>query len=67
MTSDRKDLRSELCDLLNRHSREDVSDTPDFILRDFMLDALKSFEKAVNRREECGTVDAITHYLRRQT
>ncbi len=49
---DSPDLRSELATLLNRHSRENVSNTPDFILRDYMWDALKAFERGVKRREE---------------
>ena len=45
-------LRNELASLLNRYSRENVSNTPDFILRDYIWDALKAFERGVNRRDE---------------
>lgn len=45
------DFGLELRDLLNRYNRESESDTPDFILRDFLLNALKSFDAAVGERE----------------
>lgn len=41
-----EDLRSAV----NRHSQENASDTPDFILARLLLDALGAFEKASNRR-----------------
>ncbi len=49
---DSSDLKSELITLLNRYSRENVSDTPDFILRDYMWDSLKAFERGVKRRDQ---------------
>ena len=49
-TDDAPDFRSELCDLLNRHSAENRSDTPDWILRDFLCDSLRAFDKAVMQR-----------------
>ena len=48
---DSPDLMSELVSLLNRYSRENVSNTPDFILRDYIWDALKAFERGVQRRD----------------
>ena len=45
------DLRMELSQLLNRHSRENASNTPDFILTEYMLACLEAFEKASNHRE----------------
>ena len=50
MTDDAPDFRSELCDLLNHHSAENRSDTPDWILRDFICDSLRAFDKAVRQR-----------------
>jgi hypothetical protein len=44
-------LEKDLADLLNRHSRESDSDTPDFILAQFLMSALDAFEIGVNRRE----------------
>lgn len=48
MTSFQKDLE----DLINRHSMENTSDTPDFILARYMNDCLQAFERAVVRREQ---------------
>lgn len=44
-------FRSELQQLLNRHSKENGSNTPDFILADHLNRALESFDKAVLERE----------------
>jgi hypothetical protein len=54
---DAPDLRSELVALLNKHSRENVSNTPDFILRDFMWHCLKAFEAGVNQRDNWYNID----------
>jgi hypothetical protein len=52
MCGDSPDLRTELCELLNRYSRENVSNTPDFILRDYMFDCLNAFERGIQRRDQ---------------
>lgn len=44
-------LRSDIQDAINKASRESESDTPDFILAEYLLDSLQAFEKAVRRRE----------------
>lgn len=44
-------FKSQLRSLLNRHSREGRSDTPDFLLAEYMLGALKLYEESVNARE----------------
>jgi len=49
---DAPDLRSELTTLLNKHSRENVSNTPDFILRDYIWNCLKAFEASVKQRDD---------------
>lgn len=41
----------ELTSVLNRHSRENGSGTPDFILAEFLSGCLTEFNGAVNRRE----------------
>jgi len=46
------DLREELSELLNRKSRENKSNTPDFILANFMLDCLQAGEELVRSREQ---------------
>lgn len=45
------ELKEELQHLLNRHSRENASNTPDFILANFMLAALEAGEKLIAERE----------------
>jgi len=46
------DLRIEIAAVLNRASRENESNTPDFILAEYMFSCLEAFEKASNRREK---------------
>ena len=46
-----ENLHKELTRLLNRHSAENKSDTPDFILAVYLLDCLNAFEVAVIKRE----------------
>ena len=38
--------------LLNTHNREGISDTPDFILADYLLDCLDTFDNATIARDE---------------
>lgn len=44
-------LYDEIRSILNKHSRENRSNTPDFILANFLMDCLSSFELSVNERE----------------
>jgi hypothetical protein len=44
-------LWDEIQAVLNRHSRENMSQTPDFILAQFLATALEAFEVAVNSRD----------------
>lgn len=44
-------FRKELEDLINRYSLENGSNTPDFILADYVRDAINTFDKAVMARE----------------
>jgi len=43
-------LEEELRDLLNKHSRESFSDTPDIILAKYLMSCLAAFETATKRR-----------------
>ena len=45
-------LRTEIEQAINKNSCENGSDTPDFILAEYLTDCLKTFDKAVVRREE---------------
>jgi hypothetical protein len=46
------ELREDLEILLNRYSRENTSNTPDFILATYMLQCLEAYETATRSREE---------------
>ena len=41
----------ELKKLINRHSQENNSNTPDFLLASYLIDCLIAFEKTVVARE----------------
>ena len=45
------EFMDELQSVINRHSKENGSGTPDFILASFLADSLKAFEVGVNDRE----------------
>jgi hypothetical protein len=42
----------ELQELINKYSMENGSNTPDFILAEYLRDCLVAFDKAVHVREE---------------
>lgn len=44
------DFRDELAALINKHSQENGSDTPDFILAAYLDDCLRAFNSAVTAR-----------------
>lgn len=48
----REDLAEKIRFVLNCASREGCSDTPDFILAEYMLSALECFETACRDREK---------------
>lgn len=44
-------FRRELASVLNRFSMENASDTPDFLLADYLIDCLRALDTAVRARE----------------
>jgi len=46
-----KRFRQELEELINKHSLENGSDTPDFILAEYLMESLRAFDRATNARE----------------
>ena len=44
-------FEKELESLINKYSLENLSDTPDFILAEYIQNSLIAFNKAVNHRE----------------
>jgi hypothetical protein len=47
-----KTFEEELTELINRTNLEKPSNTPDFILAEYMMACLKAFEQASTRREK---------------
>lgn len=45
-------FRKELETLINKHSLENGSDTPDFILADYVSKCLKTFDETIQAREQ---------------
>lgn len=59
-------LRKRLEALLNEESAENNSNTPDFILANYLIAALKNFDMTVKRRDEWYGVHlepASSHFL----
>lgn len=59
---DEMDFKAELSSLINRHSQENGSNTPDFLLAEYLNDCLKAFNSAVSAREswyghKCSILD----------
>ncbi len=56
------ELRNEIKTVLNRHSRENGSNTPDHILADYLLACLAAFDAAVDSRARWyGRMDTIEY------
>ena len=47
-----KQFRKELVALLNKHSVENGSDTPDFMLADFLVDCLVAWNRQTRQRDK---------------
>lgn len=48
----REEFKKELEHLINQYSMENGSNTPDFILAEYLTDCLESYDDAVNAREK---------------
>lgn len=46
------DIKKEIEQVINKYSRENVSNTPDFILALYLMDCLEAYENASQRREK---------------
>lgn len=44
-------FEEDIRDAINRHSQENLSNTPDFILASYLMDCMNAFDMAVNHRE----------------
>jgi hypothetical protein len=47
---DRAQFRQDLEDLINKHSLEPISDTPDFMLADYLCDCLEAYHRLHGRK-----------------
>ena len=45
-------FRSDLTSLINKHSKENGSDTPDYLLANFLIACMDAFDLTVRRRDE---------------
>lgn len=48
----KESFRHELEDLINKHNMENSSDTPDFMLADYLINCLETFGEIVKRRDK---------------
>jgi len=47
----RENLRKEIQLAINRNSAENGSNTPDFVLADYLMDCLEAYNKSVTARD----------------
>ena len=47
----KNEFERELSALLNRHSMEKMSDTPDYILAEYLVDCLEAYHKVAKARK----------------
>ena len=67
----RSTFREDLSAIINKHSKENGSDTPDFLLAEYLGGCLAAYDKAVSQRESWygrppaveGVVDGIINTL----
>ena len=45
------EFKKELTGLINKHSKENDSNTPDYILAEYINNCLSAFTKAIQQRE----------------
>ena len=45
-------FQADLARVINKHSRENRSNTPDFILAGYLVNCLEAYEAAMERRKE---------------
>lgn len=51
ITNEEEEFRSELATLLNKYSKENGSNTPDFVLADYLISCLEAYNQTVNDRD----------------
>lgn len=57
-------FEKELAHLINCHSMENVSDTPDFILAQYLTMCLTAYNVTIRARDELGAHDTLERVTR---
>jgi hypothetical protein len=52
ITSEVSNFKRELASVLNKYSRENLSNTPDYILAEYLNDCLNTFDKIIQLKEK---------------
>lgn len=55
------DFRTELADLINRHSIENVADMPDWLMAEMVCDMLRAMGPKVKRNLDWHGCDSVCH------
>lgn len=59
---EKQSFQQELTSLLNRHSMETISDTPDFALAIYLMGCLDAFQKAISLRDKFFGIDVFNRH-----
>lgn len=62
-----KRFRQELEEVINKHSMENGSNTPDFILAKYLIECLRAFDRAVGTRDNWINRNVMEEVLREKT
>lgn len=46
------DFEGELISVINRYSKENESDTPDYLLAEYLMDCLNTYNSIVKKRDK---------------
>lgn len=57
MTTVQQEFQRKLTDLINAHSAENDSNTPDHILAEYMMGCLAAFNRATTNRDQWYDID----------
>ncbi len=57
MEKESQTFEEEITNVINKHSMENRSNTPDFILAEYLLGCLHTYELAITRRDNWGKED----------
>lgn len=60
---ERKQLVNDLSDLINKHSIENMSNTPDFIIAEYLVQCLENWNKSVTSRNDWFYSPDGTHII----